>query len=314
MAAIANAIDFFQEELLASVFTTEKSEANRTHSSTNLAGLRAMLYATYAMMIMVILYVHDIALIQWREGWSWLSFSYFCGSSAEFLGLISLALKVHATKSVAGVSAQSLVLYITSLTFRLFSTMVFEGYLPVDRSGDQMLQIVDTCSLVTALYLLHACQKKYVHTYQEEHDTMPIEPMLLSCVILSYFIRGSLNRSLIFDMLWAFSLDVEVIQLVPQLFMMAKVGGQVDTATAHFVVNMVLACLCRFVFWIWAIPGCKELSSPEGYSWDMQMGGIYILCAYIIQTLISLDFMYYYVKSWWVGQKTVYLPKAGEEI
>ena len=136
----------------------------------------------------------------------------------------------------------------------------------------------------------------------------------MSCAICSFFIRGMLNRNWIFDMLWAFSLDVEVFQLLPQLYMMAKVGGQVDMSTAHFVGNIVLSCLCRFTFWIWAIPGCKELSSPEGYSWDMQMGGYFILSAYIIQTLISLDFMYYYVKSWWVGQKSVYLPQAGEEI
>jgi len=314
MAGIANAIDFFREEVLSSVFASCKSEKSKTHSSTNTAGMRAMLYSTYAVMAYVVLYVHDIALIQWREGWSWLSFSYFCGSSAEFVGLISLALKVHATKSVVGISSQSLVLFATSLTFRLFTTVFFEGYLPVDRSGDVMLQLVDTGSWLTVLYLLYAAQKKYVHTYQEEVDTMPVAPILLSCAICSFFIRGMLNRNWIFDMLWAFSLDVEVFQLLPQLYMMAKVGGQVDTATAHFVGNIVLACLCRFVFWIWAIPGCKELSSPEGYSWDMAMGGIYILCAYIIQTLISLDFMYYYVKSWWVGQKTIYLPQAGEEI
>merc|ERR1719456_560842 len=265
-------------------------------------------------MSMVMLYTHDVALIQWREGWAYLSFAYFCGSSCEFMGLLFLALKVHATKSVAGISGQSLALIIISLAVRVMTTSVFEGYLPVDRSGDLMVQLMDSLSLATATYLLYATQKKYVHTYQEEEDTMSINPILTSCAIASYFIHGALNRNKIFDALWAFSLDVEVFQLVPQLYMMAKIGGTVDAASAHFVVNIVLACFCRFTFWIWAIPGCKELSTADGYAWDMAMGGYFILSAYSLQTLISMDFVYHYVKSWWRGQKNIHLPKAGEEI
>merc|ERR550537_1521159 len=250
-------------------------------------------------MSMVILYTHDVALIQWREGWSYLSFAYFCGSSCEFMGLAFLALKVHTTKSAAGISLQSLVLFVITLAVRVFTTSVFEGYLPVDRSGDMMMQLMDSSSLITACYLLYATQKKYAHTYQEEEDTMPIMPILVSCSILAYFIHGVLNRNKIFDRLWAFSLDVEVFQLLPQLYMMSKIGGTVDIATAHFVVNIVASCIGRFIFWIWAIPGCKELSTPEGYAWDMAMGGKFILGAYTVQTLISLDFMYYFLKSCW---------------
>merc|ERR1719181_2514534 len=114
---------------------------------------------------------------------------------------------------------------------------------------------MDSCSIIAALYLLYATQKKYVHTYQHEDDTMPVSAILMSCLVSAYFIHGELNHN-IFDKIWAFSLNVEVFQLVPQLYMMAKVGGFVDAATAHFVGNMVFACLGRFCFWIWAVPGC----------------------------------------------------------
>jgi len=309
MAGLANAIDFVREEMLPRCVGGVKS-ASKKDASTSQSRLRAMLQANYAVITMIMLYTHDVALIQWRTGWSYLSFSYFMGSCFEFIGLFSLALKVHSNNSVAGISRQSVLLFVTSLTFRLFTTMVFEGYLPVDRSGDHMVQLMDSGSLCSALYLIYAMYKKYADTYQEEADEIPVGPILASCAICSCFIRGVLNRNGIFDSLWAFSLNVEVFQLLPQLFMIAKIGGVVDTATAHFVVNIVLACLCRFVFWIWAIPGCKELSSPEGYSWNMAMGGLYILTAYTLQTLISLDFMYYYVKAWWFGQKTFSLPEA----
>jgi len=312
MAAIANAIDFFREEVLASMLG-EKSAKNKTSTSTNQAGLRAMLRVNYAIMAYIVLYTHDVALIQWRTGWSYLCFSYFMGSCFEFLGLFSLALKVHANKSAAGVSAQSLILFVLSLAMRVFTTVVFDGYLPVDKSGDIMAQAMDIGAFLSALYLLYATQKKYVHTYQKENDTMPIGAIVLSCMICAFFIHGELNHN-IFDQLWAFGLNVEVFQLLPQLYMLASVGGVVDGATKHFVVNVVLACLSRFTFWIWAVPGCKGLSSAEGYSWDMALGGKYILSAYTLQTLISLDFMYYYVKAWWVGSTTVHLPKMSEEM
>jgi hypothetical protein len=316
MATIANAIDFFQEEVvqeIASIFGSKSSQKSKNGSAgTNLVGMKAMLYMTYFIMGAVILHAHDVALIQWREGWTYLSFSYFMGSSFEFMGLAFLSLRVHTTKSVAGISSQSMALFVISLAVRVFTTTAFEGYLPVDRSGDRLVQTMDTCSLLCAMYLLYAAQKKYACTYQQEDDTMPIAPILMSCAICSYCIRGVLNRNWIFDTLWAFSLDVEVFQLLPQLYMMSKIGGTVDTATAHFVVNIVASCFGRFIFWLWAVPGCKELSTPEGYAWDMAMGGKFILGAYTIQSLISLDFMYYFVKSWWKGQKTVELPQADE--
>ena len=315
MATIANAIDFFQEEIVANIFGSGKGKESMTkNGGTNAVGMKAMLYATYFFMAAVILYVHDVALIQWRTGWTYLSFSYYMGSAFEFIGLFCLCLKVHTNKTVSGISAQTIAMIVISLTVRVACTVAYEGYLPVDRSGDRMVQLTDFSSLICACYLLYSAQKKYVHTYQEEEDTMPLTPILVSCAILSYFIHGVLNRNKIFDRLWAFSLDVEVFQLLPQLAMMSKIGGTVDLATGHFVVNMVASCIGRFIFWIWAIPGCKELSTPDGYAWDMAMGGKFILGAYTVQTLISLDFMYYFLKSCWKGEKKVYLPKQGEEI
>ena len=62
------------------------------------------------------------------------------------------------------------------------------------------------------------------------------------------------------------------------------------------VVNIFIACICRFAFWVWAIPGCKELvGESRTYSWNMNLGAFYILGAYAIQSLIQLDFMYFYV-------------------
>jgi hypothetical protein len=314
MATIANVIDFIMEEMCS--MTSSAQTCDKKNAGTNHAGLRGMLFACYCVMALVVLYAHDLALVQWRQGWSWLTFAYFMGSAFECMGLFCLAVKVHSSKSAAGVSTQSLVLIVASLINRVLATGAYDGYLPVDKSGDFLVQAVDTCSILLAIYMLYAAQKKYVHTYQEEDDTMPVGPILMSCAVGAFFIHGSLNHN-IFDQIWAFSLNVEVFQLVPQLYMMAKVGGNVCPATSHFVGNAFLACLSKLAFWIWALPGCKGLHTPTEGSYsimDLEIGGFHILAAYLLQTIISLDFVYYYVKSWFRGSSTVYLPKVGEEI
>jgi len=253
-------------------------------------------------------------------------FCLFLGSAIQLLAYVSLALKVMGTKSVEGLSSQSLMLVFTSLFFRLICTTTYQGYLPADESGDYLYQLLDFCTLLVVVYLLFSAHKTYVHTYQEDHDTLNTLPMLASSAVLAIFIHGNLNDCPIFDKLWAFSLNVEVCQMLPQVYMLAKVGGLVDKTTAHFVANIFLSCICRCVFWAWAIDGCadlsgrEELTSLDGYSWSIfkefpqfTIGGWHIFLAHILQLLILIDFMYYYAKWWRSGGKTMTLPQLDTE-
>merc|ERR1719359_2614209 len=208
----------------------------------------------------------------WTRGWNGFSFVYFVGSSVQCLGFLALCMKVKASKSVAGISSQSLVMFAMSLSCRTFTTTIYDGYLPVDKSGDMMAQIMDGCSLVAVVHLLYLVHKTYVYTYQAEIDDLSIGPIVLASLTSAYFIRAELNRDPLFDALWAFSLNIEIFQMLPQLYMLAKVGGVVENTTAHYVVNIFIACVCRFAFWAWAIPECQELSSDRGRYADMNMG------------------------------------------
>merc|ERR1719375_276617 len=130
MALIANAVDFMLEasNLYASAQTDSK-----THAGTTSAGLKGMLLICYSIMFAVVCYTHDIAMVQFRKGWGGLCFLYFLGSAFEFLGLVILCLKVHGTRTVAGLSSQSMLLAASSLFFRFTSTVWYSGYLPTDK-------------------------------------------------------------------------------------------------------------------------------------------------------------------------------------
>lgn len=306
MALLASAVDFVLDTCNLCASSESKS-----HSGSTAAGLKGMLLVCYSVMFAVVCYTHDIALVNFRKGWSGCSFLYFLGSAFEFLGLLILCLKVHGTKTVAGISSQSILLVASSLVFRCASTVVYSGYLPVDKSGDYMVQMMDCSSFCCALYLLHAIHRKFVHTYEEEKDAMPIKYIVSSCLVAAFFIHGSLNREFFWDAMWALSLNLEVFQILPQLYMLVKVGGLVETTTAHYVVNTFLGCLFRFGFWMWAIPGKKGMGFYSyGEETGLDITGLYITIAYIIETILHLDFIYYFTKAWIGGSNTVVLPSA----
>jgi len=262
----------------------------------------------YIMMFLVVVWTHD------RAGLPGFSFVFFVGSAIQFLAFISLALSIRSQKTVAGISSCTMELFAVGLAARVFTTTFEEGYLPSDASGDGMIQLVDAGSLGVALYILYCIHSTYKHTYQSEHDTVRAKTLIVPCAVAALFVHGDLNQSFFFDSLWAFSLNIEVFQLLPQLHMFAKAGGLVDSATSHYVANMFAAAVCRFSFWIWALPQSQSLSSPIGYmaGFQMNMGGKHILAAYVLEILIHFDFIFYYVYAWWKGHKAVVLPKATE--
>jgi hypothetical protein len=303
MSGIANAIDFLCEGVLGKVAKDKKGKL-LPQKEGHAIGARNLLIVFYVLVFIITLWTYDVANIQWKKGWHGFSFTYFAGTATQFLGFACLLLKVNIKRSVEGISSQSLVLFGISLVFRIFTTVIYDGYLPVDWSGDFMSQLMDMGTLLIIIGLLHAVHRKFVHTYQVEHDDFHIGSILLSSLTLACVVQGGLNKDYIYDAMWSFSLNVEVFQILPQLYMLTKVGGIVDHTTAHWVVNIFIACAFRYAFWLWAIPGCTELTGPEkGYSWNMNAGAYYILIAYAVESLIYFDFVYYYVRARWRGWK-----------
>merc|ERR1719454_579136 len=180
--------------------------------------MKSLLGVCYVVMFLVVVWTHDMA------GLPGFSFVLFVGSAIQFLAFISLLLKIRATKSVVGVSSQSMMLFAVGLAARVFSTTFEEGYLPADKSGDWMIQLLDSASLLVVLVMLYSIHRTHYHSYQEEHDSFPVLPIIAFSAVLAYFVHGDLNLCVFFDSLWAFSLNIEMLQLIPQLHLFAKVG------------------------------------------------------------------------------------------
>lgn len=220
-------------------------------------------------------------------------------AGVQCLGFLLLLLKVKHHKTVAGISARTLELYVLVFSFRLSSTLFMNGYLPVDRSGDWAYQVADVTSMMLVLQLLCCVRKSHRATYLEECDTLDVRFAVPICLMLAVFFHGSLNKSPLFDALWSVSTNLEVIAMLPQLWLLSKLGGEVDGMTSHFVAAQALSRVLAFAFWFY---GCKEVDAKGT---GPNVAGALVLVAHGMQVLASADFMYHYGRAVLAGSKMV---------
>lgn len=224
------------------------------------------------------------------------------GAGIQFFGFQMLLIKVQYSKSVAGISRRTLETYAMVLAVKLMSTLFRQGYLPVDRSGDFMYQLADILSLATVMRLINFMHTTYASTYQEEHDTLDVSRVFPICFLLAVFIHGDLNNSFIFDTIWTLHMNMDVVAMIPQLWMLSRIG-EVEGMTSHFVAAMVASRGCSFSFWFY---GFRELKRGNG----MNLCGWQLIGAHCLQFLIAADFMFYYILAW-IRMRKMVLPTRG---
>jgi len=208
--------------------------------------------------------------------------------------MIFLRVKVARTKNVRGISAKSLMMQAAVHILRLCSTTWLKGYIPSDETGDWFYQFMDVLMLVMCLFLLHAVLKTHRSTYQEDCDDFDVKPALLGCILLAVFIHPDLDDRVLFDSLWASALYVDVVAMLPQLWMMSKVGREVEGLTGHYVAAITASRVSYFVFWYF---GFVELAPVDG---GFNAAGWTIISMQVLQLLFLADFMYYYLKAWFM--------------
>merc|ERR1719316_2263788 len=140
---------------------------------------------------------------------------YTLGMAVQCLGFYLLYVKVNAQKSVAGISAKTLEVYVLVFVFRLSSTLTRNGYLPMDATGDWIFQLADLASLLITLHLLRLVRGTHRSTFQGTKDTMDVARLIPPCVVLAVLVHGNLNKSPFFDVMWTISMNLDTIAMLP---------------------------------------------------------------------------------------------------
>jgi len=288
MAAVIEAIDtLFGAIAAGTTAATSKAssagklvETERSATLTTYGGLGSVL-----LIIFVFFTDFDFSIVQ--------MLSSFCMLFAFLL----LTIKVTSQNSAAGVSSRSLEMWLLTLFTRMSSTLIKRGYLPEDKSGDYMYQFFDVCTFFAILNLVYMMHRQYKTTYQEADDLHGIYWVVPPCLMLGMTFHAHLNRSFVFDTIWMTAQVMETFCMVPQLFMITKQAGKVETYTTQFVVLMFISRIFAWLFWYTGYhelaDGYVENVSAGKFNW----GGYMVMIASTAQVLISADFMYYYVKA-----------------
>merc|ERR1719335_1996997 len=210
----------------------------------------------------------------------------------QCLGFVLLALKVQSQRATTGLSGKMLAAYGLTLCFRLSSTLHLNGYLPVDQTGDWAYQAIEICSLALVAYLMRCTFVTRRSTYQEQHDSFPVnmQNLVMGCFIFAVVVHPNLDRWTFFDIMWTTGCYLETLSMLPQLWMLSKIG-EVEALASHFVVLSVFARVCSLIFWY---RGFAELQPAHG---GFNFSGWGVMGAHVAQLLLSCDFVFLYLKS-----------------
>jgi hypothetical protein len=212
------------------------------------------------------------------------------GAIVQCLGLSFLCIQVLSSKSAAGISASSLKMDAFAIVFRLSSTTWLNGYLPVDKSGDHVYQIMDAVSLVLILFLLYRVLVVNRITYDEVEDSMQIRPMVIVSLMLGAVFHGNMDASPLFDTFWLTGLFCGVVAVFPHFWLIIQTGGHVDPMTCHYIAATALSRVLSGLF-MWE---ARHDIKCKPYISGVEHTIIVILIAHAAHLLLLADFAYHY--------------------
>lgn len=140
--------------------------------------------------------------------------------------------------------------------------------------------------IASTCYILYLMKVKYRPTHDPAIDTFKVEYLVGPCVILGLIFNYEFKFT---EILWSFSIFLEAVAILPQLFMLQRTG-EAETITTHYLAAMGLYRALYIPNWIWR------------YFSDHQVDPIAVVAG-IVQTGLYLDFFYVYFTKVLQGQK-----------
>jgi len=245
------------------------------------------------------------------------SFLLTLGSMIRTFAFGILLLNILSNKSVAGVSLKMVQLYVIVFACRLASILFYEGYLPFDSSGDFLYRAMEIISFLLCIVIAVLCVTMHKDTYDSSADSFGnilmvpsmfgIIWVIFPSLLLALIFHPSLNSNMLTDVSWTFALAMESTAILPQIIMFIKSlkaasasNVQVQAWVSHVLSCLGLARLIHLLFWISSYTELNDKfnSSPGG-----SHVGHFVVFSQCVQLLLMCDYLYYYVKALYTGEK-----------
>jgi hypothetical protein len=140
------------------------------------------------------------------------------GDLLHVASIFILLLKITTSRSCSGISRRTQELYLVVFATRYVDLLVTHPLRSALMFYNTVMKIL---FLTSSAYIVYLIRVKYKHTYDHVHDTFRHE----------YAIGGAAVAALIFhlkltvlELLWAFSVFLEAVAILPQLVLLQKTG------------------------------------------------------------------------------------------
>ncbi|KAL8597651.1 ER lumen protein-retaining receptor 2 [Nucella lapillus] len=200
------------------------------------------------------------------------------GDMSHLLAMIILMLKMWKTRSCAGISGKSQILFAV-----VFLTRYLDLFSSFISPYNTIMKTFFIGSSVFCVYLMYV---KFRATYDANHDTFRIEFLVIPVGGLAFLVNHEFSPM---EILWTFSIYLESVAILPQLFMVSKTG-EAETITSHYL------------FALGSYRGLYILNWIYRYYFD----GFFDLIAVVagcVQTILYCDFFYLYITKVLKGKK-----------
>jgi len=202
---------------------------------------------------------------------------------AHLIAIGVLLAKIWKTRSCAGISGKSQGLFLLVFICRYLD--IFTNFVAPYNS---LMKLFLISSSVATIYLMFF---KFKATYDRNHDTFRVEFLVAPAAVLALLINHDFS---VLEILWTFSIYLESVAIMPQLFMLSKTGSA-ETITAHYLFALGSYRGLYILNWVYR-------SYTESF-----IDAIAVVAG-IVQTVLYADFFYLYVTRVLQQNKGIQLP------
>ncbi|KAF8870363.1 ER lumen protein retaining receptor-domain-containing protein [Infundibulicybe gibba] len=200
------------------------------------------------------------------------------GDLSHLASVLILLHKIQTTRSCRGISFKTQALYAAVFVTRYLD--LFYRFVSFYNSVMKLFFIASTC------YTLYVMKYRYRPTHDPSIDTFKIEYLVGPCAILALIFNYHFT---FYEVLWSFSIFLESVAILPQLFMLQRTG-EAETITTHYLA---------------ALGAYRALYIPNWIYRYLTKGTVdpIAVTAGLVQTGLYIDFFYVYVTKVLQGQK-----------
>eukprot|EP00050_Salpingoeca_kvevrii_P006859 m.292206 g.292206 ORF g.292206 m.292206 type:complete len:212 (-) comp12584_c0_seq1:269-904(-) len=204
------------------------------------------------------------------------------GDLSHVLAIFILLHKIWTSRSASGISGKSQILFTT-----VYITRYLDVFVTFISAYNTIMKLLFVSASAATVFLIY---KKFRATYDGNHDTFRMEFAVVPSAVLALIFHYQFT---FLELLWSFSIFLESVAILPQLFMVSKTG-EAENITSHYLFALGSYRALYLLNWVYR------------YFEDGHFDTIAIVAG-VIQTALYCDFFYLYVTKVLRGSK-IQLP------